>query len=160
MHALRQEVLNLFQNSPESFNTQLQQLCDLLQSSLKHYTWVGFYFANAEQRTLHLGPYCGTPTDHTCIPFGKGICGQVAESNNPFLVPDVNAQDNYIACSVSVKSELVVPLFVHGKNIGQIDIDSEQIDAFRQTDIEFLEWVNAQIAQAWPKDYIPKEIYG
>jgi GAF domain-containing protein len=121
---------------------------------------VGFYFANTETRTLHLGPYCGAPTDHTCIPFGKGICGQVAESNNPFLVPDVSAQDNYIACSLTVKSELVVPLFVQGKNIGQIDIDSEQIDAFDQGDIEFLEWVNAQIAQAWPEDYNPIEIYG
>ncbi|MDB2389353.1 GAF domain-containing protein [Flavobacteriaceae bacterium] len=160
MNAPRQEVLDIFQTSTEAFNTQLQELCDLLQSTLKHYTWVGFYFANTETRTLHLGPCCGAPTDHTCIPFGKGICGQVAESNNPFLVPDVSAQDNYIACSLTVKSELVVPLFVQGKNIGQIDIDSEQIDAFDQGDIEFLEWVNAQIAQAWPEDYNPIEIYG
>ena len=93
MNAPRQEVLNIFQNNAESFNTQLQQLCDLLQRTLNHYTWVGFYFANADTRTLHLGPYCGAPTDHTSIPFGKGICGQVAESNTPFLVPDVSAYD-------------------------------------------------------------------
>ena len=93
-------------------------------------------------------------------PLAKEFVGQVAESNTPFLVPDVSAQDNYIACSLTVKSELVVPLFVRGKNIGQIDIDSEQIDAFGQADIEFLEWVNAQIAQAWPEDYIPEEIHG
>jgi GAF domain-containing protein len=74
---------------------------------------LGFYFANHETQTLHLGPYVGAETDHTVIP--KGICGQVAESNANFVVPDVAAQDNYIACSFTVKSEIVVPLFVDGK---------------------------------------------
>ena len=49
----------------------------------------------------------GEPTDHTIIPFGKGICGQVAVSNENFVVPDVQAQDNYIACSITVKAEIV-----------------------------------------------------
>ena len=78
--------------------------------SISYYNWVGFYFANHEAKTLHLGPYVGAETDHTVIPFGKGICGQVAESNANFVVPDVAAQDNYIACSFTVKSEIVVPL--------------------------------------------------
>ena len=76
----------------------------------------------------------GKPTDHTVIPFGKGICGQVAVSNQNFMVPDVNAQDNYIACSIDVRSELVIPLFFEGKNIGQIDIDSNKIDPFSKED--------------------------
>lgn len=160
MNALRQEVQKLLQDQNELINAKLQNLCDLLKNTLPHYTWVGFYFANAEKKTLHLGPYSGAPTDHTCIPFGKGICGQVAESNDYFLVPDVSAQDNYIACSLSVKSELVVPLFVAGKNIGQIDIDSDQLEAFNQEDVDFLQWVNAQIAMFWPQGYIPEEIHG
>jgi GAF domain-containing protein len=160
MNALRKEVLNILQNRADSFNAQLQELCDLLRSTLPHYTWVGFYFAHTEKKTLHLGPYSGAPTDHSCIPFGKGICGQVAESNDYFLVPDVNAQDNYIACSISVKSELVVPLFVDGKNIGQIDIDSDIIEAFNEEDVSFLTWVNEQIAEVWPKNYTPIEIHG
>lgn len=160
MDALRQEVRSLLQDETDLINTKLQRLCELLNNTLPHYTWVGFYFANAEQKTLHLGPYSGAPTDHTCIPFGKGICGQVAESNDYFLVPDVLAQDNYIACSMSVKSELVVPLFVAGKNIGQIDIDSDQLDAFNDQDVVFLQWVNAQIAEVWPHDYTPEEIHG
>jgi len=159
MKALREAVQKLLQNETELFETKLQKLCDLLQSTLPHYTWVGFYFANSEQKTLHLGPYAGSTTDHTCIPFGKGICGQVAESNDYFLVPDVKAQDNYIACSLSVKSELVVPLFVQDKNIGQIDIDSDQIEAFSEQDVHFLQWVNSQIAQVWPQGYIPKVIH-
>ena len=62
------------------------------------------------------------------------------------LVPDVNAQDNYIACSITVKSEIVIPLFVNGENIGQIDIDSHTPDPFTKADEDFLEWVNAQVA--------------
>ena len=65
------------------------------------------------------------------------------------MVPDVQAQDNYIACSISVKSEIVVPLFVNGKNIGQIDIDSSVIDPFSEADERFLEFVNAEIAKTF-----------
>ena len=125
---------------------KLLAICQLLNESIEYYNWVGFYFANHENKTLHLGPYVGAETDHTVIPFGKGICGQVAESNANFVVPDVAAQDNYIACSFTVKSEIVVPLFVNGQNIGQIDIDSHVIDPFTEADERFLEFVNQEVA--------------
>lgn len=128
---------------------KLQLICDLLEKEVAHYDWVGFYFADAEKRVLHLGPYQGEATDHTLIPFGKGICGQVAESNQTFLVDDVTAQTNYIACSMTVKSEIVVPLFVSGKNIGQLDIDSHTLNAFTKEDQEFLEMLNASIASLY-----------
>jgi len=126
---------------------KLLQICHLLRDNIDYYDWVGFYFRNGDKEELLLGPYAGEPTDHTVIPFGKGICGQVAVSNKNFVVPDVSAQDNYIACSMTVKSEIVVPLFVNGKNIGQIDIDSEIIDAFTEADERFLESVNVEIAK-------------
>lgn len=130
-----------------SRDEKLQAICQILNENVTHYNWVGFYFANHENRTLHLGPYVGAPTDHTLIPFGKGICGQVAESNANFIVPDVAAQDNYIACSFTVKSEIVVPLFVNGINIGQIDIDSHDLDPFTIEDERFLEFVNSEVAK-------------
>ena len=108
---------------------------------MPHYNWVGFYFRNGQKEELILGPYVGAPTDHTVIPFGKGICGQVAVSNKNFVVPDVSAQDNYIACSITVKSEIVVPLFKDGTNIGQIDIDSNTPDPFTAEDERFLEFI-------------------
>jgi GAF domain-containing protein len=126
---------------------KLLAICQLLTDSVSYYNWVGFYFANHETQTLHLGPYVGAPTDHTVIPFGKGICGQVAVSNSNFVVPDVSAQDNYIACSFTVKSEIVVPLFVEGINIGQIDIDSHELNPFSEADERFLEYVNQEIAK-------------
>ena len=128
---------------------KLVQICHLLKDNIDYYDWVGFYFRNGEKEELVLGPYVGESTDHTVIPFGKGICGQVAVSNQNFVVPDVQAQDNYIACSISVKSEIVIPLFVNGENIGQIDIDSSVIDPFTEADERFLEFVNAEIAKTF-----------
>lgn len=125
---------------------RLIRLCALLQKEVAHYDWVGFYWAKPETRTLHLGPYVGAPTDHTVIPFGKGICGQVAESHTNFVVPDVSAQSNYIACSFTVKSEIVVPLWWQGQNIGQIDIDSHVLDPFTSNDERLLEAINAEIS--------------
>ena len=117
---LKTKISNLISNS-SSLDTTLMDVCKLLKSSISYYDWVGFYFKNGEKEELKIGPYAGAITDHTIIPFGKGICGQVAVSNENLVVPDVNSQDNYIACSLSVKSEIVVPLFVNNINIGQID---------------------------------------
>jgi GAF domain-containing protein len=144
---LKQKVLEIVAVKEQNANQKMQAICDLLQSSVDYYDWVGFYFKNGDKRELKIGPYAGEATDHTIIPFGKGICGQVAESNQNFVVPDVTAQDNYIACSISVKSEIVVPLFKNGENIGQIDIDSETPDPFTEKDERFLEWVNQQVAE-------------
>ena len=143
---LKPKVTEITSNSIISREEKLLKICNLLSDSIDYYNWVGFYFANHETKTLHLGPYVGAETDHTVIPFGKGICGQVAVSNANFVVPDVAAQDNYIACSFTVKSEIVVPLFVNGENIGQIDIDSHVINPFTEEDELFLEFVNSQIA--------------
>ncbi len=133
-------------STPDTVDQKLQKLCEVLKKEVPHYDWVGFYFKNGDKRELKLGPYAGAPTDHTIIPFGKGICGQVAESNQNFIVPDVQAQDNYIACSITVKSEIVVPLFKDGENIGQIDIDSNTLDPFTEADARFLEYVNEKVA--------------
>lgn len=124
----------------------LDFICTEIQQKLPHYDWVGFYFHKTEKKELHLRAFAGKPTAHTVIPFGKGICGQVALSNQNFVVDDVSAQDNYIACSIDVKSEIVVPLFVEGENIGQIDIDSNTPKAFESKDEHFLEAVNALVA--------------
>ena len=86
-------------------------------------------------------------TDHIIIPFGKGICGQVAVSGETFVVPDVHAQDNYLSCSIDTKAEIVVPIFKNGENIGQIDIDSHSIDPFTKEDEELLNWLSEEVAK-------------
>jgi len=146
---LKPKITKITSKSTISREEKLLKICELLSNSIDYYNWVGFYFANPETKTLHLGPYVGAETDHTVIPFGKGICGQVAVSNANFVVPDVAAQDNYIACSFTVKSEIVVPLFVNGENIGQIDIDSHILNPFTKADERFLEFVNEEIARLY-----------
>lgn len=130
-----------------NFDNKLLLICQLLESNILYYNWVGFYFKNGNKDELKLGPYIGEPTNHTIIPFGKGICGQVAVSNENFVVPDVSAQDNYIACSITVKAEIVIPIFVKGKNIGQIDIDSKTPDPFTKEDERFLEYVCIKVSE-------------
>ncbi|NDV16901.1 GAF domain-containing protein [Muricauda sp. TY007] len=147
LKSLEPKVLEIVKDKAKSVDTRLGEICELLRSNVAHYDWVGFYFKNGDKEELKLGPYAGAPTDHTIIPFGKGICGQVAVSNQNFVVPDVAAQDNYIACSITVKAEIVVPLFVNGENVGQIDIDSNTPDPFTAEDERFLEFINAEVAK-------------
>ncbi|MCR9264044.1 MAG: GAF domain-containing protein [Flavobacteriaceae bacterium] len=144
---LQPKVLSIITDDSKTVDTRLGEICELLRSEVSYYDWVGFYFRNGDKEELKLGPYAGAPTDHTIIPFGKGICGQVAVSNQNFVVPDVAAQDNYIACSITVKAEIVVPLFVNGENVGQIDIDSNTPDPFSEEDERFLEFINKKVAE-------------
>ncbi|MDY0780711.1 GAF domain-containing protein [Tenacibaculum sp. IB213877] len=125
---------------------KLQAICDYLKSEISYYDWVGFYFKNGNKEELKLAQFAGEPTEHTIIPFGKGICGQVAVSNENFVVQDVTEQDNYISCGWKVKSEIVIPIFVNGENIGQIDIDSHTINPFTKKDEELLEYICKEIA--------------
>lgn len=147
LKSLEPKILEIVQTEDKSVDARLGEICELLRNNVDHYDWVGFYFKNGDKPELKLGPYAGAPTDHTIIPFGKGICGQVAVSNENFVVPDVATQDNYIACSITVKAEIVVPLFVNGENVGQIDIDSNTPDPFTEEDERFLEFVNGEVAK-------------
>lgn len=134
-------------DSEISTEDRLQKICQLLSDEVEYYNWVGFYFKNGDKNELKLGPYVGAATDHTIIPYGKGICGQVAESNETFVVPDVYAQDNYLACSIETKAEIVIPIFKNGENIGQIDIDSHTIDPFTEEDIKLLDYVCLRVSE-------------
>lgn len=144
---LKRSISLIISNENYSTTDKLQLICDSLRAQLSYYDWVGFYFKNGDKNELKLGPYSGEETDHKIIPFGKGICGQVAVSNENFIVPDVTAEDNYIACSMTVKSEIVIPIFIDHKNIGQIDIDSNTINAFSDADEKFLEFICSEVSK-------------
>ncbi|CAI8434384.1 MAG: Free methionine-R-sulfoxide reductase [Flavobacterium sp. SCGC AAA160-P02] len=133
-------------SSDESIHQKRQAVCDFLENEISYYDWVGFYFRNGKKEELKLAEFAGEPTNHTIIPFGKGICGQVAVSNENFIVQDVTKQGNYLSCNWKVKSEIVIPIFVNGTNIGQIDIDSHTIHPFGDDDKELLEFVCLKVA--------------
>ena len=120
-------------NSDKSRNDKLQAICELLDQNVDVFDWTGFYLvAEDEKNMLELGPYVGEETDHTHIPFGKGICGQAANTLKTFVVQDVDKADNYLACSLHVKSEIVVPIMKGEQFVGELDIDSHTKDAMTQ----------------------------
>lgn len=136
-----------------------QLVCDLLRHEVPHYHWFGFYLDVPGEQMLVLGPFSGEPTEHVRIPWGRGICGQAAQRGVTFRVDDVAAQDNYLACSVHVRSEIVVPVFrADGTFIGEIDIDSHQPGAFGPEDQAFLEELAVIIAPYLP--VIPRDSRG
>lgn len=110
----------------------------LLKSEISHYDWVGFYLLDSQNNQLVLGPYTGAATDHTHIPVGKGICGQVAASKKTMVAQDVTEQENYLACSTDVQSEIVVPILKNGQFVAEIDIDSHAYAPFTKEDEQFL----------------------
>ncbi len=143
---LKDKIIYIKNNS-NTISNKLQEICDCLKREIDYYDWVGFYFKNGNKQELKLTQFAGKSTEHTTIPFGKGICGQVAMSNSNFVVQDVTVQDNYISCGIDVKSEIVIPIFKNGKNIGQIDIDSHQRNPFTKDDEKLLEFVCKQVSK-------------
>ncbi len=126
----------------------MQHICALLHREVPHYDWVGFYMVDPlADKELVLGPYVGEPTEHTRIRFGEGICGQAAETRKTYIVDDVNKESNYLACSPTVQSEIVVPVLKGEELIGEIDIDSDTRGAMGHKDRELLESVARDVAE-------------
>ena len=134
-------------DSAESRNEQLQQISELLAESIEAFDWVGFYLVDPEaDRELVLGPYVGEETEHTRIPFGTGICGQAADSHETFVVQDVSEAENYLACSIHVKAEIVVPVMKNETFVAELDIDSHTKNAITDEHRQMLEEICTIIA--------------
>ena len=140
------EIKPLF-DAGKSREQLLADICVTLKEKVYHYDWVGFYLLDENNNELVLGPYVGKPTDHTHIPVGKGVCGQVAESGLSKVVQDVSAENNYIACSIDVQSEIVVPVMKNGKFVAEIDIDSHSAAPFTGEDEQFLGAICEMVAE-------------
>jgi L-methionine (R)-S-oxide reductase len=121
----------------------------LLHQKLTRYNWVGFYMLekDGDGDVLVLGPFKGTMTPHTRIPLNQGICGAAAATGKTIVVDDVNADARYLACSLETKSEIVVPVFVHGKVAGELDIDSHFLAAFGSEDRKLCEHAAALLGK-------------
>src|SRR5271166_1703089 len=136
---VRQEVDHL--NAEAVTADQLMESITLLlnQEMLK-YNWVGFYMLETGANPmLVLGHYQGAMTPHTRISLHQGICGAAASSGKTVVVDDVTKDTRYLACSLETKSEIVVPVFVRGKVVGELDIDSHFLAAFGPADRKICE---------------------
>ena len=132
--------------SQAALKEKMQAICDFLGSHMTVYDWVGFYLSDVKNKKLHLGPFYGEPTEHTSISYGKGICGQAAADQKTYVIDDVAEEKNYIACSIHVKSEIVVPIIKNQIVVGQIDVDSHTPAAFKQEDQQLLEQICRELA--------------
>jgi GAF domain-containing protein len=130
-------------NSADSAEHLMTMIVERLQELLEHYNWVGFYMLdqgeNGAEPMLVLGPYVGAETPHKRIPLHQGICGAAVSSAQTVVVDDVNNDPRYLACSLETKSEIVAPVFVNGKVVGELDIDSHLPAAFKEDDRQLVE---------------------
>jgi L-methionine (R)-S-oxide reductase len=139
--ALLQEIRRAASIAPTLESLQ-RTVVEALSRELAHYSWTGFYMLDpGDPDTLILGPFVGDPTPHVRIPVTQGICGAAVASGETVIVDDVNADPRYLSCSIKTKSEIVVPIYAHGKVIGEIDIDSHDPAAFTEEDKSLLEEV-------------------
>lgn len=137
---LRNEV-NTLADRTASAKELMQAMAKLLHDRMLKYNWVGFYLLEpgANPPMLALGAFEGAMTPHTRIPLNQGICGAAASSGETVVVDDVNNDPRYLACSLETKSEIVVPIFVSGQVIGELDIDSHFPAAFTPEHQEFVQ---------------------
>ena len=131
-------------SSADSAEHLMTMVVERLQELLKHYNWGGFYLLdegeNGAEPMLVLGPYVGAETPHKRIPLHQGICGAAVSSAQTVVVDDVNADPRYLACSIETRSEIVAPVFVNGKVVGELDIDSHVPAAFTDDDRQLVEY--------------------
>jgi GAF domain-containing protein len=127
----------------------MKDIVTLLHGKLTKYNWVGFYMLEKEpdRDILILGPFKGTMTPHTRIPLNQGICGAAASTGKTVVVDDVSSDPRYLACSLETKSEIVVPIFVHGRVVGELDIDSHFLAAFGPGDRKLCEHAAALLGK-------------
>ncbi|MFH1102003.1 MAG: GAF domain-containing protein [Methanobacteriota archaeon] len=124
----------------------VQRIVDFLYTEFDHYSWVGIYRVDGDM--LLLGPWRGEEaTEHVLIPVGKGVCGAAAQSGKTEIVDDVTKDARYLACFLSTRSEIVVPIKRNGVVVGEIDIDSDSPGAFTQQDARLLEKVAEMLNQ-------------
>jgi len=128
---VRDDLTDLARTAPTA-KELMQAMVKLLHERMLKYNWVGFYMLEpgANPPMLVLDAFEGAMTPHIRIPLNQGICGAAASSGQTVIVDDVSKDPRYLACSLETKSEIVVPVFVHGKVVGELDIDSHFAAAF------------------------------
>jgi len=117
-------------NGEPDLIANLANICAALKEQFKWF-WVGFYLVKGNE--LVLGPFQG-PVACTRIALGKGVCGAAWQQQKTLIVPNVDEFPGHIACSSLSKSEIVIPVFDSGRVVAVLDVDSEAVDQFDETD--------------------------
>ncbi len=136
------EAIDSALKQSKPFGAVCQEVCMLLRKGVKHYNWVGVYMLDAKREMLELKAWDGpAPTEHVRIPIAQGICGLAAREAHTVIVDDVRKDPRYLECFLHTRAEIVVPIFKDGTVVGEIDIDSDIVAGFGETDQIYLEWL-------------------
>lgn len=137
--ALAEEIASVLDGEP-NLTARMATVASMLAATFDTFFWTGFYVVDpARERELVVGPYQGT-LGCLRIAFGRGVCGAAAASGATQLVPDVHAFPGHIACDSRSASEVVVPVFdAQDQLIAVLDVDSTELAAFDEIDVEWLE---------------------
>ena len=152
---VRNEVSEMSKAAPTAQDL-MRSMVKLLHDRMLKYNWVGFYMLEdkspgSQPRMLALGPFQGAMTPHTRIPLNQGICGAAATTGRTIVVDDVTLDNRYLACSTETKSEIVVPVFVRNKVVGELDVDSHFPAAFGDQDRELVEYCASLVGKQLEK---------
>lgn len=143
------QLLNAFEKkSNDKEPEEIYKIAIDLMAELPHFNWTGIYWLN-DNGMLELFPYyVGNKTEHVLIPIGKGVCGTAVAENRNIVVKDVRILDNYLACSLETRSEIVILIKDdNGTILGQIDIDSDLVSAFDELDKKNMEILAQKLAK-------------
>ncbi len=143
MTPLHEELLREFRDFARTAPTAksvMERIAHRLHEKMTRYNWVGFYLVDlADPGVLLVGPFAGSFTPNARIPLDTGLCGAAASSGQTVVVDDVAKDPRYLAGSPLVKCEIVVPIFVKGKLVGELDIESYFAGVFTKAEQEFVE---------------------
>ena len=132
-------ALALCAHSEHDRDLLARKAVEAVAKALPQANWTGIYWLHGD--ALDLGPFVGPATEHVRIPVGTGVCGTAVAEDRDQVVDDVRSRPNYLACSATTRSEIVVLIRAGGKVVGQIDIDSDKPAAFSADDHAFLKMV-------------------
>ena len=139
-------IYNKLSDGMQQFSSaeeKMEYLSTALHDSFEHYFWVGFYFPY--EKEMLIGPSAGPPA---CASIGyEGVCGAAYKSGKSVIVTNVDEFPGHIACDPNSKSEIVVPLKnSNGNVIALLDVDSDRLDAFNESDAILLEKLVSELS--------------
>jgi GAF domain-containing protein len=155
MMPVHEELLQEFQEFARTAPTAkavMERIAQRLHEKMARYNWVGFYLVDpADPGVLLVGPFVGSFTPNARIPLNTGLCGAAATSGETVVVDDVSKDPRYLGGSPLVKCEIVVPIFVKGKLVGELDVESYFSSAFGKPEQEFVEGCAGVVGKCWGK---------
>jgi len=141
--ALLPQIVGLIEGE-DNMIANMANITAVLKSQFDFF-WIGFYLVDEHKDELVLGPFQG-PVACTRIPIGKGVCGSAWAEQKTIIVPDVDAFPGHIACSGFSKSEIVLPLVRSGRVWAIMDVDSDVLNAFDETDAHYLSEISGLLS--------------